>query len=935
MECQQEAINESAVSVLVDFYCERLSDKTCVQNLLTGLVALIGYDHFTSTNAVSCIKRIMERVEVQTYPQSTRNVVYNAIDRLIEKYAGALKSINNEFVFGFTQILDGEKDPRNLMLAFKIVKNIVDQFDISTHVEDLFEVTFCYFPITFKPPPDDPYGITADDLKVSLRRCLASTPHFAKFAVPLILEKLSSTSGSAKKDSMETLAACAPVYGAGSLLPHMREIFNSLKLEVYHATETSLEDTAISAIQSVVSALSTGLSTGSQEPTEEALRPLIEECIVTLKDPDMKDAKQTGRILRAVASASDPACQSIVDTVVPLVLKQFRETNTATLKKANMDILIDLLEAGKVLYGTVDEQIDQDLVSPLIQHKERFFGIFESSLMASNEYNLLRLSGLTGIRLMVLSKGYLEPNEVGIAVQSFNKILMNETEEGELRKAALDALYVTSQVHSLYIVEETLPALMNKLPEEGPRDPYALNALRTLCPTSSIYSHGMPLLLQKLDAICQKSQQADDAQEIALVILNVLQAKVDDHKELADEVHTMVPYLFRKTIEASLSTQPSLYLDTNLLQTLSLIIITIFTKVDSSSQKSFVDVLFKSYVQGDLSELVHIQDAFKPLDPTSPEEQQRTVCLFSAVVCSLRKDVSLPISSMEDYLNELVTLALSSPVQGTSVSRMIGSLINKWKDNAALTEYVKTTTLLLQDTVTQNPQALTVYLWITKALVLRTHSLGYELADQLIAWCGNSGMQEVPKGFEILMGDDLFALNKSMFATLSILYKQRFFSYSLPKLIEGYDTASQEIKSNYLIALSFVLKNVPKQILLNELPPLVPLLIQSLDLPDLSLKVSTLSTFQLAVKEAPQVISNQVNQILPSLLDVLQNATQSIQVRIAVLRCLSEFPLSLSKEIIKPHSLSVLAKLKIPLDDKKRIVRKEAVDCRSKWFAIS
>jgi hypothetical protein len=30
------------------------------------------------------------------------------------------------------------------------------------------------------------------------RECLAATPHFAKFALPLILEKLSSTSGSAK-----------------------------------------------------------------------------------------------------------------------------------------------------------------------------------------------------------------------------------------------------------------------------------------------------------------------------------------------------------------------------------------------------------------------------------------------------------------------------------------------------------------------------------------------------------------------------------------------------------------------------------------------------------------------------------------------------------------------------------------------------------------
>lgn len=36
-------------------------------------------------------------------------------------------------------------------------------------VQDLFDITFCYFPITFTPPPDDPYGITSDDLVVALR----------------------------------------------------------------------------------------------------------------------------------------------------------------------------------------------------------------------------------------------------------------------------------------------------------------------------------------------------------------------------------------------------------------------------------------------------------------------------------------------------------------------------------------------------------------------------------------------------------------------------------------------------------------------------------------------------------------------------------------------------------------------------------------------
>ncbi|CAG8724917.1 11146_t:CDS:2, partial [Scutellospora calospora] len=80
----------------------------------------------------------------------------------------------------------------------------------------LFEVTFCYFPITFKPPPDDPYGITANDLKIALRECLSATPHFSKLAMPLLVEKLASSSGNAK-----TLKACAPVYGPSSIIPHL------------------------------------------------------------------------------------------------------------------------------------------------------------------------------------------------------------------------------------------------------------------------------------------------------------------------------------------------------------------------------------------------------------------------------------------------------------------------------------------------------------------------------------------------------------------------------------------------------------------------------------------------------------------------------------------------------------------------------------------
>lgn len=64
--------------------------------------------------------------------------------------------------------------------------------------QDLFDAVFNYFPITFRPPPDDPYGITAQDLKDRLRECISSTPDFAPYAFPALLDKLDSTSMNTK-----------------------------------------------------------------------------------------------------------------------------------------------------------------------------------------------------------------------------------------------------------------------------------------------------------------------------------------------------------------------------------------------------------------------------------------------------------------------------------------------------------------------------------------------------------------------------------------------------------------------------------------------------------------------------------------------------------------------------------------------------------------
>lgn len=118
-------------------------------------------------------------------------------------------------LLGVVDIMTGEKDPRNLMIVFSILKVVMVEWDISNHIEvcvmvfllvvgsantrqTLFDSVYNYFPITFRPPPNDPYGITAQDLKGRLQECISSTRHFAPHAIPALLDKLDSTSPNVK-----------------------------------------------------------------------------------------------------------------------------------------------------------------------------------------------------------------------------------------------------------------------------------------------------------------------------------------------------------------------------------------------------------------------------------------------------------------------------------------------------------------------------------------------------------------------------------------------------------------------------------------------------------------------------------------------------------------------------------------------------------------
>lgn len=49
-------ISSIVVTVLVEFYCDRLTDQACVPELLKGLLALSKFDKFTGADCVKAVK---------------------------------------------------------------------------------------------------------------------------------------------------------------------------------------------------------------------------------------------------------------------------------------------------------------------------------------------------------------------------------------------------------------------------------------------------------------------------------------------------------------------------------------------------------------------------------------------------------------------------------------------------------------------------------------------------------------------------------------------------------------------------------------------------------------------------------------------------------------------------------------------------------------
>ncbi|ORX66826.1 hypothetical protein DL89DRAFT_295189 [Linderina pennispora] len=373
-ELPAAAVPARATTMLTQFFCARLGDATCVPQTLRALMALLRLPAFTSQYAIDVVSALFKEVHVQSFQQSTRSTAYSLLQTVVDGYPKAVQSIGDDFVLGFAQALDGEKDPRSLMVAFELVPRIIELVDIEKYAEDLFDNR-----------DGDPSAISPEALKRALRACIAGSPYFGELAVKPLVSKTTATSVSAKIDAYETLAAGARVYEPSVFLPRMEALVDQIREEVFMAADEDVVRAALGTLEAVYAVISVPPASAKPCAMEEDATPLdyiLKEASIQLTADEIKNPEEVGRILRAAAKSSSYNCAIVTDAILPVIAERLSSTEVLTVRRQLIDVLNHVLPPV-----------------PL-----------------DKEYSVLHMVRLKGITLLVLLPGLLTDNEAAVAL---------------------------------------------------------------------------------------------------------------------------------------------------------------------------------------------------------------------------------------------------------------------------------------------------------------------------------------------------------------------------------------------------------------------------------------------------------------------------------------------------------------------------------------